>query len=134
MEKTILNYKGIISFSMIDTLLNEFKDASQQYDLEFKTYKKPSFALKLCTKKGTLSHSMRSVVRIIYTILMSRTFSPRLMHLAVVKVYAEMSGEIIVRRRACQMRHTVLACSIRSAAYRYPYRAPVPRPTCRRAA
>lgn len=40
MEKTILDYKGILSFSMIDTLLTEFKEASQQYDLEFKTYKK----------------------------------------------------------------------------------------------
>lgn len=40
LEKTILDYKGIMSFSTIDSLLTEFKVASQQYDLKFKIYKK----------------------------------------------------------------------------------------------
>ncbi len=40
MANTILDYTGILSFSTIDNLLTEFKVASQEYDLKFKTYKK----------------------------------------------------------------------------------------------
>lgn len=40
MAETIVDYTGDLSFSTIDKLLTEFKVASQQYDLHFKTYKK----------------------------------------------------------------------------------------------
>lgn len=40
MAKTILDYTGVLSFSTIENLLTEFKLASQEYDLKFKTYKK----------------------------------------------------------------------------------------------
>jgi len=40
LEKTILDHKGILSFSTIDSLLTEFKVASQEYDLQFRTYKR----------------------------------------------------------------------------------------------
>ncbi len=40
LSKSILTYQGPLSFSTIDCLLSEFKAASQDHDLSFKTYKK----------------------------------------------------------------------------------------------
>ena len=40
LHKSILSYKGPLSFSTIDWLLSEFKLASQDHDISFKTYKK----------------------------------------------------------------------------------------------
>ena len=40
LSNSILSYRGPLSFSTIDLLLSEFKIASQEHDLSFKTYKK----------------------------------------------------------------------------------------------
>ena len=40
LNKSILSYKGPLSFSTIDLLLSEFKIAAQEHDLSFRTYKK----------------------------------------------------------------------------------------------
>lgn len=40
LSKSILSYQGPLSFSTIDWLLSEFKMASQDHELSFKTYKK----------------------------------------------------------------------------------------------
>lgn len=40
LSKSILTYRGPLSFSTIDWLLSEFKLAAQDHDLSFKTYKK----------------------------------------------------------------------------------------------
>ena len=40
LSKSILSYKGPLSFSTIDLLLSEFKIAAQEHDLSFRTYKK----------------------------------------------------------------------------------------------
>lgn len=40
MASNILNHTGLLSFSSIDTLLTQFKDASQEYDIKFAVYKK----------------------------------------------------------------------------------------------
>jgi len=40
LSKTILSYHGPLSFSTIDWLLSEFKIASQDHNIAFKTYKK----------------------------------------------------------------------------------------------
>ncbi len=39
-SKSILSYRGPLSFSTIDWLLSEFKIAAQDHDLSFRTYKK----------------------------------------------------------------------------------------------
>jgi len=39
-RKSILSYRGPLSFSTIDLLLSEFKLAVQEHDISFKTYKK----------------------------------------------------------------------------------------------
>jgi hypothetical protein len=40
LSKSILSYRGPLSFSTIDWLLSEFKVAVQEHDISFKTYKK----------------------------------------------------------------------------------------------
>lgn len=40
MESSILNHTGFLSFSLIDQLLTEFKNISQDYEISFKIYKK----------------------------------------------------------------------------------------------
>ena len=40
LSKSILSYRGPLSFGTIDWLLSEFKMASQDHELSFKTYKK----------------------------------------------------------------------------------------------
>ena len=40
LSKSILSYRGPLSFSTIDWLLSEFKMAAHDHDLSFKTYKK----------------------------------------------------------------------------------------------
>jgi hypothetical protein len=40
LSKSILSYRGPLSFSTIDWLLSEFKLAVQEHDISFKTYKK----------------------------------------------------------------------------------------------
>ena len=40
LSKSILSYRGPLSFSTIDWLLSEFKLAVQAHDISFKTYKK----------------------------------------------------------------------------------------------
>ena len=40
LNKTILSYKGPLTFSTIDKLLTQFKMAAQEHELTFRTYKK----------------------------------------------------------------------------------------------
>jgi hypothetical protein len=40
LRKSILSYRGPLTFSTIDWLLSEFKLAVQEHDISFKTYKK----------------------------------------------------------------------------------------------
>ncbi len=40
LSKSILSYQGPLSFSTIDQLLSEFKIASQEHEISFRTYKK----------------------------------------------------------------------------------------------
>ena len=40
LSKSVLSYRGPLSFSTIDWLLSEFKLAVQEHDISFKTYKK----------------------------------------------------------------------------------------------
>lgn len=40
LSKSILSYRGPLSFSTIDWLLSEFKVAAEDHDLTFKTYKR----------------------------------------------------------------------------------------------
>lgn len=40
LSKSILSYRGPLSFTTIDWLLSEFKLAVQEHDISFKTYKK----------------------------------------------------------------------------------------------
>lgn len=40
LSKSVLSYRGPLSFSTIDWLLSEFKLAVQDHDISFKTYKK----------------------------------------------------------------------------------------------
>ena len=40
LSKSILSYRGPLSFSTIEWLLSEFKVHAQDYDISFKTYKK----------------------------------------------------------------------------------------------
>lgn len=40
LSKSVLSYQGPLSFSTIDWLLSEFKLASQEHELPFRTYKK----------------------------------------------------------------------------------------------
>ncbi len=40
LSKSILSYQGPLSFSTIDLLLSEFKIASQEHEISFRTYKK----------------------------------------------------------------------------------------------
>ena len=40
LSKPILSYQGPLSFSIIDRLLSEFKIASQEHEISFRTYKK----------------------------------------------------------------------------------------------
>jgi hypothetical protein len=40
LSKSILSYKGPLSFSTIDWLLSEFKIAAQEQEISFRTYKK----------------------------------------------------------------------------------------------
>ena len=40
LSKSILSYQGPLSFSTIDMLLSEFKIASQEHEISFRTYKK----------------------------------------------------------------------------------------------
>jgi hypothetical protein len=40
LSKSILSYQGPLSFSTIDKLLSEFKMASQEHQISFRTYKK----------------------------------------------------------------------------------------------
>ena len=40
LSKPILSYQGPLSFSTIDRLLSEFKIASQEHEISFRTYKK----------------------------------------------------------------------------------------------
>ena len=40
LDKSILSYQGPLSFSTIDNLLSEFKVASEEHELSFRTYKK----------------------------------------------------------------------------------------------
>jgi hypothetical protein len=39
-DNSILNHKGLLNFSSIDTLLAQFKYVSQEHDIRFKVYKK----------------------------------------------------------------------------------------------
>jgi hypothetical protein len=40
LSKSILSYRGPVSFSTIDRLLSEFKIAAQEHDIPFRAYKK----------------------------------------------------------------------------------------------
>ena len=40
LSKSVLSYRGPLSFSTIDWLLSEFKVAVQEHDISFRTYKK----------------------------------------------------------------------------------------------